>query len=143
MSWSALPSSSSFVSAAKFSLSFLPRPAIELTALDAHPVTLIRLLLLGVVLLLPGGGPDVVAPLSERPREALESGRDVDLLSEQDLGRVTGLMPLATLSPSESLEAGVELDDRIDRSNACEPNLKCSNPNDVELLSYIYQTRTG
>ena len=97
-------SSSSFINAVKVSRSFFPRPAIELTAIEAHPLTLI--LLLGFVPF-----PAAVTLLSERLRDAREVGRErmVDL-SASDLRR-TGVR-----TPGSSSDSTDEVRfDRVDR----------------------------
>jgi len=71
-------------------------------------------------------------------------GTSALLAAIQGCGILMELVPLVALSPSESLGAGVEVDVRINCLNAREPNLInliCSKLNDIELLSYIYQTR--
>jgi hypothetical protein len=89
-------SSSSFVNAAKLSRSFFPRPAIEITALDAQPVTLILLLGFGLSV-----RTSAVMILSKRFWEVRDAERDRDfgLFSASDLRR-DGVR--VTVSSSES-----------------------------------------
>lgn len=103
-------SSSSFINAANVSRSFLPRPAIELTAFEAQPVTLI--LLLGFVAL--SFPLAVTLVLSARLREARDADRErVIDLSASDLRR-TGVRTPG--SPSDSTdEVRFERVDRLER----------------------------
>ena len=106
-------SSSSFINAVKASRSFFPRPAIELTAFEAHPVTLILLLCFSKLSV-----PAAVTLLSERLREAREVGRErVTDLSASDLRR-TGVRTLES-SPDSAEEVWFERVDRLERTLEC------------------------
>lgn len=102
-------SSSSLINAVKVSRSFFPSPAIELTALEAHPVTLI--LLLSFVIL---SFPTAVTLLSERLREAREVGREAVIdLSASDLRRTGVRTPES--SPDSTDEVRFESVERLER----------------------------
>lgn len=94
-SWSLLSES---VRVAKLSLSFFPpaRPATELTALDAHPATLIRFTAFSFSFSLSD------PPLSARFRDARDAGREGGLLPDAEGLRERLFLPASRMDPSES-----------------------------------------